>query len=248
MKRLIYTLLIAFSLTGCKIDEGDTFEPTRVGRQLFRISADAIGEESKMLATLLRFNEYLSASTDEAREELHNRYFYTSRIIEVKNEWHIINSNSTLIINTGGKLLSEVGAEWSYRSNDQYPLATAKYITRLANEAGDDRAIYQFITSQTNKYSVNVRKKAISQDGTSKSEYEFSYSGCGTASRYSTYAYFEILEPTICVSTYPQYLYGGKLRLWCFDGSVRYEVTAVPELYGGSVSIFYNDYNKSYNQ
>lgn len=245
---LIYILLVATSLTGCKIDDGEVYEPTRMGRQLFYITADTMGEESELLTTLLQFNEYLAAPTEQAREEVHNRYFYTSRIFETKDGWHIVNSNKTLVINTGGKLLSEVGAEWNSLDNDKYPLSTAKYLTRLADEAGDDRAVYQFITSQTNKYTVKVREKTTLQGGASKSEYEFSFSGRGTASRHSIYAYFEILEPTICVSTYSQYLYGGKLRLWCFDGSLRYEVTAAPEVYGGSVTISYNDHNKSYNQ
>lgn len=248
MKRLIYILLIAISLTGCKISEGELYEPTRMGRNLFHITVDTMSKESEMLATLLQFNEYLSAPTEQVREEVHNRYFYTSRIIETKNEWRIVNSNSTLIIRTGGKLLSEVGAEWAYIDDDRYPLATAKYLTRLADEAGDDRAVYQYITSQTNKYTIKVREKVNSQGIISKPEYEFSFSGRGTASRYSVYAYFEILEPTICLSAYPQHLYGGKLRLWCFDESLRYEVTAAPEVYGGSVVISYNDYNKSYNQ
>ena len=75
-----------------------------------------MNKDSKSLIAILRFNEYLTAESDEVRERVHNNFFYTSRIFELSGEWHIVNTDTELIVITGGKSLDEVGAQWSFRS------------------------------------------------------------------------------------------------------------------------------------
>ncbi len=248
MKRLIYTLLAAITLTGCRINDGYTYEPTRTGKQLFDITRETIIKDSETLVVLLHFNEYLSATDESAREEIHNRYFYTSRIFESDGTWHIIDSEREIFITTGGKLLSESDCEWrigfkGYSAEQQF-----FSLSPWGDDDGKNGDVFRYATLDY-EYTVEVAKHATSFDGKEAIEYGFSYSGTGVISRYRATTYFDITEPTMWRSTDTGRLYGGWMKLWCFDDDLRYEVSAQPsDSYSQfkSVRIFYEKFIKTY--
>lgn len=250
MKRLIYILFAAVTLTGCRINDGYTFEPTRMGKYLFDITRENICRDSEMLVTLLNFNEYLSATDDSARVELHNRYFYTSRICELNGQWHIINPQQDISITTNGKLLSEVGCEWSIaflKGHGRVP--TTIKLSRLAGgEDGESVKVLRYASSEY-EYIIEVKDYTTLVEGNQKREYEFSYTGTGSTLHYTTTVYFDIATPTIWRSTDTEFLCGGWLKLWCFDNDLQYEVTAQPsDTYSQvrSVRLFYEKFTKTY--
>ena len=118
MRRLIYMLFAAALMTGCRMDKGEEFEPTRLGYDLTRCTSDVLWSMSDEVITLLHFSDYIKADGEE-RERLHDKWFYTSRIVEREDgAWSIINSNSELKIFTNGKTLDEADAEWEFYSGN----------------------------------------------------------------------------------------------------------------------------------
>ena len=118
MKRALIWLAAAAALTGCKIHEAEDFDPTREGFYIFREANRCLGETAADATRVLLFDLYYSASEEE-REVVHNRYFYSSRIVISDDACHIIDGTSDLIIYTGGQPLSAEGAVWRYAYSSQ---------------------------------------------------------------------------------------------------------------------------------
>ena len=89
MKRALIWLAAAAALTGCKIHEAEDFDPTREGFYIFREANRCLGETAADATRVLLFDLYYSASEEE-REVVHNRYFYSSRIVISDDACHII--------------------------------------------------------------------------------------------------------------------------------------------------------------
>ena len=120
MKRIL-TLLAAFvALTGCRIEEAEYFDPADNGSYFFQFVNSTLSVEAACAARVMLFDRYYSASEEE-RETLHDRYFYSSRIVRSGDEWHIIDSYRELVIYTDGQSLSaKKGAAWRYKETQRY--------------------------------------------------------------------------------------------------------------------------------
>lgn len=113
MRRPILLLAAALALTGCRIEEAEYFDPTQSGFRMFQYTNSYLSDQADIAACVMLFNLYYSAPEEE-RETLHDRYFYTSRIVSSGDEWRIIDSNHELIVYTDGQPLSTEGATWEY--------------------------------------------------------------------------------------------------------------------------------------
>ena len=210
-----------------------------------------MNRDSNSLIAILRFNEYLTAESDEVRERVHNNFFYTSRILELSGEWHIVNTDTELIVITGGKSLDEVGAQWSFRSQKprDSELGTICTLERLANESDYKGAIFNYVASESTEYTVKAVNSNDSFGGAHFTDYKLTYtSGGGYYADYSTTIYYKVLEPTQWNSGNSRGLNGGQLKLWCYSDVKQYAYKAEPFDDGRKVRIYYGDYQKEYNQ
>ena len=108
-------VLPALLLAGCKIDNGESFEPGRLGYNMAVNAMAGLHVSVVELNMLRHLDEYISAG-DEERVQIQDRYFYSQRIVERgNNEWNIIGGYSEdMVVLTGGKSLSEKGTRWEY--------------------------------------------------------------------------------------------------------------------------------------
>ncbi len=114
MRRILILLAAAVVLTGCKIQEAEYFDPTADGYRMLQSANRHLTEAAAAASRAILFNLYYSAS-DEERKTLHDRYFYTSRIVDSGNgEWRIIDRAGDLAIPTGGQPFDPDGAVWRY--------------------------------------------------------------------------------------------------------------------------------------
>jgi len=114
MRRFIVILTAAAALTGCKISEAESVDPVQIGAVMFRPVHEELIDATADAADVFLFDAYYSAPEAD-RKDMHDRYFYTSRIFSSGDEWHIVDTDRELIIYTGGKSLSEAGTTWRYR-------------------------------------------------------------------------------------------------------------------------------------
>ncbi|MDE7078102.1 MAG: hypothetical protein K2O55_05970, partial [Alistipes sp.] len=144
MKRILIWLAAAAALTGCRIEEAEYFDPTQEGLYMFREANRSLGETAAVATRVLLFDLYYSASEEE-REVVHNRYFYSSRIVISDDGCHIIDGTSDLIIYTGGQPLSTEGAVWRYAySSQSYLESEMPTISCRKNETGPDTYDFRF--------------------------------------------------------------------------------------------------------
>lgn len=144
MRRLIMILAAAVALTGCKIEEAESYEPTRRGYFMFRDAEEELVGVMDDVIRVFFFDLYYSA-TEEEKENIHNRYFYTSRIYSKGDEWHIVDINREMIICTGGKSLHEEGTTWRYRYADTH-YSNESDMPSLTSRAkdGTEEMLYDF--------------------------------------------------------------------------------------------------------
>lgn len=129
MKKIlsIVALIAAMSvlLFSCKVEDNSVSQLNSNGMMLTSYWQTAT-QRVLMQApnTVFHFNAWLSAPEEE-RPAIEDKYFIYSKIRQLSdNEWSIIQNGKTLCrINTGGKLLSEPGAEWAVVDYNQSELA-----------------------------------------------------------------------------------------------------------------------------
>lgn len=136
MKRILALLAAFVAMAGCRIEEAEYFDPTGDGFRLFRVVNLHLSDVADDAARVMLFNLYYSASEEE-REAIHDCYFYTWRIVEKGDEWHIIDGSRELIIYTDGQSLSaKKGAAWRYKeAHRYYPDEQLPTITCCTDEA-----------------------------------------------------------------------------------------------------------------
>ncbi len=119
-KLLIVALVAAVAFTSCKIEDG--YKPRRTARGLSMYSYvnDRLQVVIKDVEMFYRADVWLSATTDEERNKIHDAYFYYNYLAydADKRQLSIRFSHDELIIETNGKLLHEVGSKWSYHYTD----------------------------------------------------------------------------------------------------------------------------------
>ncbi len=217
MKR-ISTLLAAFvAMAGCQIEEAEYYDPTETGFYMFQVANQHLAGEAAVAARVMLFDLYYSAPEEE-RETIHDRYFYSSRIVGAGNEWRIIDSNRELVIYTDGQPLSTVGAVWRYADSfrkyagDDLPVIVCRaddsgtsYDLRLPNGGGE----LSFTT---------VHYSQLQPGGTTFYWCELALSGSGACSAVEDYYGFEtvayeIVGPLRYVSDKPWGFDAGELNL-----------------------------------
>ena len=117
MKKLFFVaLMAAVAFTSCKIEDG--YKPRRTvrGLSMYSYVDDRLQVVIKDVQMFYRADAWLSATTDEERNKIHDAYFYYNYLgyDADKRQLLIRFAHDELIIETNGKLLHEVGSKWSY--------------------------------------------------------------------------------------------------------------------------------------
>ncbi len=250
MKRALIWLAAAAALTGCKIHEAENFDPTREGFYIFREANRCLGETAADATRVLLFDLYYSASEEE-REVVHNRYFYSSRIVISDDACHIIDGTSDLIIYTGGQPLSAEGAVWRYAYSSQSCLESEMpTINCRKHETGPDTYDLR-LPDGNQQWSVTPFYCNQPQpDGPTRYWCELRINGTGNLSEgvyspdFGTVAY-ETLEPLKYNSEKRLQFQRGKLKL---TATIDHEEVEVDARYvdDDQVVILYGSHGKTY--
>ncbi|MDE5690640.1 MAG: hypothetical protein K2I13_00230 [Alistipes sp.] len=231
MKRILIWLAAAAALTGCRIEEAEYFDPTQEGLYMFREANRSLGETAAVATRVLLFDLYYSASEEE-REVVHNRYFYSSRIVISDDGCHIIDGSSDLIIYTGGQPLSTEGTDRRYAySSQSYLESEMPTISCRKNETGPDTYDFRFPDSDGQWSVTPFYCNQPQPDGPTRYWCELRIKGTGRSSEqgcfldFGTVAY-EILEPLKYNSEKRSQFQGGKLKLTATIDHEETEATA----------------------
>lgn len=214
MKRILSLLAVFVAMAGCRIEEAEYFDPTDHGFRMFLYTNRYLSNEAAVAARVMLFSAYYSAPEEE-REMLHDRYFYSSRIVNSGDEWRIIDSDSELVIRTDGQPLSTAGATW-------------KYAYSFRNYSGDDLPTIVCRASQTG-YDLHLPDgggelsfaaayySQPQNDGTALYWCELRFDGRGECSVSNDYEFekvaYEIVEPLVYESNREQGFVHGTLQL-----------------------------------
>lgn len=173
----------AIILSGCKIDEGSSFNPTILGYNMAIGAVDAMSQSLGEVGTIRKFNEYLSAS-DEEREAINDRYFYSSRIVEREaGQWHIIhNDRNELVILTHGTLLSDDGAVWNY------------YYYNMTYNDGEFPSIANLSEDGRERYEIRCKENSSGYSLRNRLQFTIEYTPYGQTSggTTTTYEYIDV--------------------------------------------------------
>lgn len=214
MKRILSLLAVFVAMAGCRIEEAEYFDPTDHGFRMFLYTNRYLSNEAAVAARVMLFSAYYSAPEEE-RETLHDRYFYSSRIVSSGDEWRIIDSGRELVIRTDGQSLSTAGATW-------------KYAYSFRNYSGDDLPTIVCRASQTG-YDLHLPDgggelsfaaayySQPQNDGTALYWCELRFDGRGECSVSNDYEFekvaYEIVEPLVYESNREQGFVHGTLQL-----------------------------------
>ncbi len=217
MKRILTLLATLVVSAGCEIEEAEYYDPTESGLFLFRVANQHLSGEAAVAARVMLFDLYYSAPEEE-REAIHDRYFYSSRIVGKGNEWRIIDSSRELVIYTDGQPPSTIGAAWRYvDSFQQYAGGDLPAIVCRA----DDSGISYDLRLPNGGGELSFAAVYYSQPqvgGTTRYWCELALSGSGACSTvkyhygFETVAY-EIVGPLRYVSDKPWGFDAGELKL-----------------------------------
>lgn len=214
MKRISLLLAAFVAMAACTIEEAEYFEPTDHGFRMFLYANRYLSNEAAVAARVMLFSAYYSAPEEE-REMLHDRYFYSSRIVSSGNEWRIIDSGRELVIRTDGQPLSTAGATWKYAysfrnySGDDLPSITCRssqtaYDLHLPDGGGELSFTAAYYSQPQN-------------DGTALYWCELQFDGRGECSISNDYDFekvaYEIVEPLVYESNHEQGFGRGTMRL-----------------------------------
>ena len=252
MRRLLIIFTAAAMLAGCKIEEGQNFEPTKIGFTLATNFNSSAYKDIGYIATLWAFRGYLQAETDEERTAIQDRYFYNSRIVKRDDyTWQII-AGSTLTVQTNDNTLAEAGDLWRMtRGTDNENYTTT--ITLLDTPEGEPERF-----SFESKYIYYSQRNHMETECTvSKEEDKAGFriellSGSGLYFRRNdSYYRFQIITPLECS-------YNGGDRAIFDKGRIKFSYNSSDLLYTPEVEycdeftfIVYggkeNAYEKSYS-
>ena len=253
MRRFIVILAAAVALTGCKIEEAESFDPSYNGRRMFQPVNEELRDAVDDAARVFLFDLYYSASEDE-RETIHNRHFYTSRIYNTGDEWHIVDTNREIIISTGGKSLSEAGTTWRYRYSSTHYSDDGK-MPSLTSRAKEDASVYYDFKLPYDSGMLTLEPHYMSQvelDGTVRYWLETDVDGAGKCSNQDSYygignIDYEITN-TLRHTSQQGWFKEGVLTMTADVRGEKREAVAEYYLDGNrrNVSITYNGFKKDY--
>lgn len=250
MKRALTWLAAALALTGCRIEEAEYFEPTQGSFYVFVRANDHLSAAADDAARILLFDLYYSAP-EEMREEIHDRWFYASRIFNTDDEWHVVNTDYELVIRTGGQPLSAEGAVWQYayvgRTYSENGVPT---IACRKNELLETYYDFELQNGEGRLSFTAVYYDQTPDDSTVRQRYRLQIAGSGRCPAYGNCRELgEVAYETIGALTYdsddPQYFGEGRLKLSAQtdDGPIESEAEY---LAGRQVSISDGTHTKTY--
>ena len=218
MKRIL-TLLAAFvALTGCRIEEAEYFDPADNGSYFFQFVNSTLSVDAAYAARVMLFNLYYSAPEEE-REMLHDRYFYSSRIVRSGDEWHIIDNYRELVIYTDGQPLSTDGATWRYAYSSQSCPEDEMPTIVCSRKEESETPVYSFRPNNNEQLSFTVFYTSQPQEnGSGLYLCELQIEGQGQYN-YNKECYgfekvaYEIVEPLKFASNRPRGFSTGTLTL-----------------------------------
>ncbi|MDE7305240.1 MAG: hypothetical protein K2N04_04930 [Alistipes sp.] len=249
MKRISMILATLVALTGCKIEDAEYFDPTRNGYLMFLPANACLADAAADAARLIQFNEYYSVSGEE-RKMLHDRYFYSSRIVDSGNdEWRIIDCNGELVVRTGGRTLGEEGATWRYAYAGR-DYAENVWPTIACRKSGLDTFYDLELPGQARLSFTAAFYDRPQENGMTRYWCELRIEGSGLCPEHrdgygAGEVGCEIVEPLKYLSDRPRSFDAGKLKLTTQTNNKTYEAEAE---YGAHehVSISYGQYKNYY--
>lgn len=200
MKRILTLLAALIVSAGCEIEEAEYFDPAAAGFRIFCYANHQLRSQAALAARIMFFDLYYSAPAEE-RETIHDRYFYSSRIVGSDNKWRIIDGGQELTIYTDGQPLSTDGATWKYvcsfqsYASDDLPTITC--------HADDSRTSYDLhLPNGGGELSFTTTYYSQPQNGGATRYWcELQIGGRGEYSQFKDYDYgfekiaYEIVEP-----------------------------------------------------
>lgn len=237
-------------LCGCERESGyGRYEPTLPGFYLFRQVDDALCGELSGAAPVFAFARYYATESDAEREEIHDAFFYTSRITSRGDRWHIIDNERELVIATGGKRLDEPDARWIYsyvssagHNREIRPSTTAaqSYTLLLPEVSGQP-----LFTAGEFTLAVSFESRPAAS-GASVQSIRFALTGSGTSRGDDIDVAFGIAEP-LEFDAFQSYVAEGALTLTTTNDGVTDAATARYRDDGQRVRIEYNGHEKFWN-
>ena len=218
MKRILSLLAVFVAMAGCRIEEAEYFDPTDHGFRMFLYTNRYLSNEAAVAARVMLFSAYYSAPEEE-REMLHDRYFYSSRIVNSGDEWRIIDSGRELVIRTDGQPLSaKKGAAWQYKETQRYyPDERLPTITCCTDGAASP--VYELLLPDDGGqlFFMAAYYSQPQNDGTALYWCELQFDGRGECSVSNDYEFekvaYEIVEPLVYESNREQGFVHGTLQL-----------------------------------
>ena len=247
MRAILSATLLAAAvlLCGCKVDGGGSFNPTALGYSTAHTTLNAVYGSITELNTMLRLDDYISAEDEAVRTEIHDKYFYSQRIVErTAGEWHIISPGNETVVATGSRPLREPGARWSC-SNTSETVETV-----IENMSGDDGESYSLYSEHGKEsygtLSVMELTVGLTTDTTPVRREVVTVAGRGEVYRYSGDFTFTILAP-LTFDTSKERFTGGRMMMTSVADGVTYSPEAeISERYitirGGLDNAYVKDY------
>lgn len=160
MKKIILSaLLAAFALCSCKTATREYRNPTYPGYIMLVNNIYGYKAFSGKLALMFQIDEYIGAATEEERERVHDKYFYREYVAydDAKGLFTIRYDTYELFVGTGGKRISEIGAEWSgvYENQSEF-MPVVKCIGENRYEITYNESDYPRYSSDRYKVSVEA--------------------------------------------------------------------------------------------
>lgn len=254
MKRLLLsTAVLAAVLCGCERESGyGRFEPTLPGYYMFQqVDAALCGELSEM-APVFAFLIYYAAETDEEREKIHDAFFYASRISQKGDQWRIIDTDSELVIDTGGAPLSENGAKWTYHYADRSD-CYGETLPAITSEGSETLTLCLPETPKREFHTAGLFPVKAAYEyrripsGVYVHSIRITLSGSGTTYTDDIDIYFRITSP-LEFDSFASYIEKGSMTLSTANGLDIDTAKADYMGNNGDVTIEYNRYVKTWNR
>ena len=255
MKRLLLStaLLAAGLLCGCEKEGGyGRFEPTLPGYYMFQQEDTALCGELSELVPVFAFSIYYAADTDEEREKIHDAFFYSSRISQKGDEWRIIDTDSELVIDTGGTSLSENGAKWTYRYADRSDCYGEEFPAITSEDGGmltlclPETPEREFYTAGLFPVKAAYEYRRI-PSGAYVHSIRITLSGNGTTYTDDIDIHFRITSP-LEFDSFSSYIGKGSMTLSTVTGLDMDTAKADYMGENGDITIEYNRYVKTWNR
>lgn len=214
MKKIIFSaLLAAVALCSCKTATREYRNPTYPGYMMLVNNIAGYRALPEKLAVMFQIDEYIGAETDEERDKVHDRYFYKEYVAynAEKGVCTVRYWSEELVVNTGGKRIGEIGAEWSgrYERGTMF-MPVVKCIGENRYEVTYNES--DFPQYSRDKYKVSVEVE-VKEPMTSNKHLSLSMSGTCESCNKSDNRTFIVEGRATDLTMHGDYIYGGTVEL-----------------------------------